>query len=99
MLTSGERSCTRIKGLVLLTCFQVEEGIPSGPGADVGEHLERAMVISSLVSGGAFLWGLNLGGGKRVSLGERSGPTKPCSFVGGSQLLGGRESEAEWGRR
>ena len=24
MLTSGERSCRRIKGLVLLTCFQVE---------------------------------------------------------------------------
>jgi len=53
-----------MEGFSLLTCFQVEYGIPSGPGAVVGEHLERAVAISSFVSGGAFLSGRNLGGGR-----------------------------------
>jgi len=57
------------------------------------------MVISSVFSGGVLLWGLNLEGGKRVSLGGKNGPTGPCSSVGGSQPLGGRESEVGYGRR
>ena len=57
-----------IDGLILLTCFQVEYGIPSGPGAEVGEHVERANAISSIVKGGAVLCGLSLGGGEKGSL-------------------------------
>jgi len=44
-----------MEGLILLTCLQAEWGITSGPGAEVGDHVERADAISSLVSGGAFL--------------------------------------------
>jgi len=44
-LTSGERTWRRTEGLILLTCFQVEYGIPSGSGADVGDHLDRVMAI------------------------------------------------------
>jgi len=35
------------------TFFHTEYGIPSGPGADEGELLERAALISSPVRGGA----------------------------------------------
>jgi len=70
-LTSGARVASRIEGLILLTCFQVEYGIPSGPGAEVGEHLESAAAISSVVKGGAVLWGLSLSGGVKGSLGEK----------------------------
>jgi len=35
------------------TFFHTEYGIPSGPGADEGELLERAVLISSSVRGGA----------------------------------------------
>ena len=36
---------------MVLIFFQTEYGTPSGPGADVGEDLARAALISSLVSG------------------------------------------------
>jgi len=55
------------------TFFHTEYGIPSGPGADQGELLERASLISSLVRGGAEgffvrrpLLGRGLLGGKKV---------------------------------
>jgi len=71
---------TRTEGLILLTCFAVEYGIPSGPRAEVGEHLERAVAISSFVSGGAFLSGLSLGGGENGSFaGKRL--AKRMSFI------------------
>jgi len=37
----------------------------------VVDDLERAMVICSLPSGGAFLWGLNLGGGENGVFGGK----------------------------
>ena len=66
--TSGASRLRRIDGLILLTCFQVEYGIQSGPGAEVGEQLERAAAISSVVRGGVDLNGLSLGGGENGSL-------------------------------
>jgi len=56
-----------------LTFFQTEYGIPSGPGAEVGELLERASLISSVVREGAerFLSSRPLQG--RGSLGGTSG--------------------------
>jgi len=69
--TRGERIWRRMEEFSLLTCFQVEYGIPSGPGADGGDHIERAVAISSLVSGGAFLSGRSLGGGKNGSCGGK----------------------------
>jgi len=59
-----------IEGLIWLIFFHTEEGTPSGPGAEEGELLERASLISSLVRvvaegfllrrplvGRGFLWG------------------------------------------
>jgi len=60
--------------------FQVEYGIPSGPGAEVGEFLETAVAMSSFVSGGAFLSGLSLGGGENGSCGGRKW-SKRTSFI------------------
>ena len=60
--------------------------------AEVGEHLERAVAISSFVSGGAFLSCRSLGGGRMVPSEGRSGSTGLRSSVGVSQPLGGRES-------
>ena len=42
-----------IEGLMRFTFFHTEYGIPSGPGAEEGELLERASLISSFVRGGA----------------------------------------------
>ena len=61
--TSGERIWRRIAGLLALTHFQVRYGIPSGPGADEEEDLERAWAISSFMRGGVEWCGLSLGGG------------------------------------
>jgi len=36
-----------IEGFMRLTLFHTEYGIPSGPGAEEGEDLERASLISS----------------------------------------------------
>jgi len=52
-LTNGARVWRRIDRFILLTCFQVAYGIPSGPGAAVGAHWERAAAISCVVRGGA----------------------------------------------
>jgi len=49
----------------------VEYGIPSGPGAEVGEHLERAAAISTVVKAGADICGLSLGGGEKGSFGGK----------------------------
>jgi len=70
-LTSRARVWRRIDGFILLTLFQTEYGIPSGPGAEVGEHLESADDISSGVRGGAVLCGLSRGGGEKGSLGGK----------------------------
>ena len=95
--TSGESMWRRIEGLILLTCFQVEWGIPSGPGADVGEHFESAVAISSVVRGGADLFGLSLGGGEKGSLGG-----KKCSrstlFICCGFSAPGREGKRGWAR-
>ena len=45
-----------IEGFMRLTLFQTEYGIPSGPGAEEGEDLERASLTSSSVRGGAELF-------------------------------------------
>jgi len=42
-----------IEGLMRFTFFHTEYGIPSGPGADQGELLERVSLISSSVRGEA----------------------------------------------
>jgi len=42
-----------IAGLMRVTFFHTEYGIPSGPGAEEGELLERASLISSFVRGEA----------------------------------------------
>jgi len=47
----GERSSSKIAGLMRLTLFHTEYRIPSGPGAEEGEDLERASLKSSVVSG------------------------------------------------
>ena len=52
-----------IDGFILLTSFRVEYGLLSGPGAEVGEHLERANATSSVIRGGGGICGLSLGGG------------------------------------
>jgi len=54
--------------LILLTCFRVEYGIPSRPGAEFREYFERAAAISCVVRGGAYLFGLSLGCGEKGSL-------------------------------
>ena len=51
--TSDARRSRRRLGFTVFTFFQTEYGTPSGPGADEGEDLARAAVISSLVSGTA----------------------------------------------
>ena len=63
-----------IVGLMRLTFFHTEYGTPSGPGAEEGEDLERASLISSGVRGadeGFFLRRLLPGrgclGGKKWS--------------------------------
>jgi len=65
-----------IAGLTRLTRFHTEYGIPSGPGAEEGEDLERASLISFLERGiaeGSFvrlpLPGRGFLGGKRWSSG------------------------------
>jgi len=40
-----------IAKLIRLTFFHTAYGTPSGPGAEEGEDLERASLISSLVRG------------------------------------------------
>jgi len=65
----------------------------------VGEHLERAVVISSFVSGGASLSGRSLGGGRTAPSKGRSGLTGLRSSGGGSQPLGGRGSGEGLGHR
>jgi len=58
-----ESSWRSTVGFILLTFFQTEYGIPCGPGADVGEHFESAADTSSIISVGAALNCLSLGGG------------------------------------
>jgi len=50
--TRGERRSSRIAGLRRLTFFHTECGMPSGPGAEEGDHWLRACLISSPVKGG-----------------------------------------------
>jgi len=47
----GERSSSNIAGLMKLTFFHRESGMPSGPRAEEGADLERASLISSPVRG------------------------------------------------
>jgi len=77
---------------MVLTYFQAEYGIPSGPGAEVGDHLERAIAISSFVSGGAFLSGLSLGGGENGSFGGKKW-SKRMSFICWGVSAPGREGK------
>ena len=66
MATRGERSSRIIEGLMRFSFFHMEYEIPSGPGAAEGELLERASLISPLVSGeaqGFFVRCPLLGGG------------------------------------
>jgi len=70
-LTNGARVGGRIDEFILLTCFQVEYGILSASGAEVGEHLERADTMSAVVRGGAVLCGLSLGCGENCSFGGK----------------------------
>ena len=53
-------------GLAVFIFFQTRYGMPSGPGAEEGEHLLRACLISSKERGAASLCGESLpldGGG------------------------------------
>ena len=83
--------------MILLTCYQVELGIPSGPGAEVGEHLERAAAISSVVRGGTNWCGLSLGGGEKGSLGGKKW-SRRTSFICHGVLAPGREGKRSWAR-
>ena len=57
---------------MVFTFFHTEYGTPSGPGAEEGEDLARALEISSLVSGtaegsrwrGSLGWSTGLGAKK-----------------------------------
>jgi len=48
-VTRGERSSRMIEGLMRFTLFHTEYGTPSGPGAEEGELLARASLMSSTV--------------------------------------------------
>ena len=91
-LTNGARVRRRIDEFILLTSFKVEYGILSGSGAEVGEHLERADAMSSVVRGGAVRCGLRLDGGENCSLGGKKWSSRTlfiCWGVSGS----GREGK------
>jgi len=95
--TKGESCSCRITGLMRLTFFHTEYGIPSGPGAEEGENLKRASLISSSVRGVATPAGQGLRGGEEIvqkggvdcdwvrSVGEGR---EPGGFAQGDQLLG-----------
>jgi len=77
----------------MFTCFQVEYGMPSSPGAEEGEHFDKAVDISSPASRGAFLFRLSLRGGENASLGLKKWSRSTlflCSWFSASGREGNR---------
>ena len=67
----------RSRSLALWTCFQIEYGIPLGPGADVLEDFRSAEDTSAGETGGTFLNAGRMRGGG----GEGLGGNKCCWSV------------------
>ena len=62
--------------------------MPSSPGAEEGEHFDKAVDISSPASGGAFLFGLSLGGGEKASLGWKKWSRRTLFICSGFSASG-----------
>jgi len=83
----------RSRSLALWTCFQIEYGIPLGPGADVLEDFRSAEDTSAGITGGTSLNAGRLRGGA----GEGLGGKKCCRSV--LLILVGEEASSRVGNR